>query len=86
MRKNKWPTNKARALPLLYLLGKAKSLTKQYTLWHRIAAIVEPQVQRFYLRTAARAFTLLLRLLVSEIPGAFLVLKISDLQPWIHGL
>ena len=27
MRKNKWPVNKARALPLLYLLGKAKSLT-----------------------------------------------------------
>ena len=86
MRKNKWPVNKARTLPLLYLLGKAKSLTKQCILWRPIAAIVEPQVQRFYLRTAARAFTLLLRLLVSEILGAFLVLKISDLGTWIHGL
>ena len=86
MRKNKWPVNKARTHPLLYLLGKAKSLTKQCILWRPIAAIVEPQVQRFYLRTAARAFTLLLRLLVSEIPGAVVVLKISDLQPWIHGL
>ena len=66
--------------------GKAKSLTKQCILWCPIAAIVEPQVQRFYLQTAARAFTLLLRLLVSEILGAFLVLKISDLQPWIHDL
>ena len=81
MRKNKWPVNTDRTLPLLYLPGKAKSLTKQCILWRPIAAIVEPQVQRFYLRTAARAFTLLLRLLVSEILGVFLVLKISDLQP-----
>ena len=86
IRKNRWPVNTSRRLPLLYLLGKAKSLLKGRILWRPIAAIVEPQVQRFYLRTAARAFTLLLRLLTEEITASFLVLKITDLQPWVHGL
>ena len=86
IRKNRWPVNTSRRLPLLYLLGKAKSLLKRHILWRPIAAIVEPQVQRFYLRTAAGAFTLLLRLLTEEITASFLVLKITDLQPWVHGL
>ena len=86
IKKNKWPVNTARSLPLLYLLGKAKILTKGCILWRPIAAIVEPQLQRFFLRSAARAFTLLLRLLTKEICASFLVLKISDLHPWFHGL
>ena len=36
-----------------------------------------------YLRTA---FTLFLRLVTAERIASFLVLHISDLQPWIHGL
>ena len=83
---NKWPVNSSRTLPLLYLLGKAKSLIKQCILWRPITAVVEPPIQRFFLRTAARAFTLLLNLLVQEITAPFLVLRIHDLQPWIHGL
>ena len=55
-------------------LGKAKSLLKGTILWRPIAAIVQPQIQRFYLRNAARAFTLFLRLLVEEITASFLVL------------
>ena len=85
IRKNKWPINTTRSLPLLYLLVKAKILTKGCILWRPIAAIVEPQLQRFFLRSA-RAFTLLLRLLTEEICASFLVLKISDLHPWVHGL
>ena len=83
--KNQWPINPSRSLPLLYLLGKAKSLLKGYILWRPIAAIVEPQVQCFRLRTAARAFTHLRRLVVEEIKASFLVLNITRLQPWIHG-
>ena len=86
MRRSNWPINSSCGLPLLYLIGKAKSLLKCTILWRPIAAIVEPQVQRFHLRTAARAFTLLLRLLVEEIKASFLVLNISSLQPWVHGL
>ena len=86
IRQNKWPANPSRCVPLLYLLGKAKSLLKGTILWRPIAAIVQPQIQRFYLRNAARAFTLFLRLLVEEITASFLVLRICDLQPWVHGL
>ena len=86
IRQNKWPANPSRCVPLLYLLGKAKSLLKGIILWRPIAAIVQPQIQRFYLRNAARAFTLFLRLLVEEITASFLVLRICDLQPWVHGL
>ena len=86
MHKNKWPMNPSRCLLLLYLSGKAKSILKCRILWRPIAAVVEPQVQRFYLRTAARAFTLLLRILTEEIKALFLVLNIIGLQPWIYGL
>ena len=86
IQQNKWPVNSSRTLPLLYLLGKAKSLIEQCILWRPIAAVVEPQIQRFFLRTAVRAFPLLLNLLVQEITACFLVLHITDLQPWIHGL
>ena len=86
IRQNKWPANPSHCVPLLYLLGKAKSLLKGTILWRPIAAIVQPQIQRFYLRNAARAFTLFLRLLVEEITASFLVLRICDLQPWVHGL
>ena len=43
-------------------------------------------MQRFYLRTAAQAFTLLLHLLTIELHAPFLVLRITDLQMWAHGL
>ena len=81
IRKNKWPINTAHSLRLSYLLGKAKILTQGCILWRPTAAIVEPPLQRFFLRAAARAFSLLLRLLTKEIRASFLVLKISDLHP-----
>ena len=85
VKKNSWPANPSSVLPLLYLIGKAKSLVKCSILWSPIATAVEPQIQRFYLRMAARAFTLLLRTLISEIPGFFVVLRISDMNDWFHG-
>ena len=85
VKKNSWPANPSSVLPVLYLIGKAKSLVKCSILWRPIAAVVEPQIQRFDLRMAARAFTLL-RTLISEIPGCFLVLRISDMNDWFHGL
>ena len=61
-------------------------LLRGTALWRPIVAVIEPQIQCFYLRTAARAFTVFLRLLTREICASFLVLKITELQPWIHGL
>ena len=58
--KNDWPVNPSWRIPLLYLLGKAKILLRGTVLWRPIAAVVEPQVQCFCLRTATRAFTLFL--------------------------
>ena len=86
VKKNSWPANPSSLLPLLYLIGKAKSLVKCSILWRPIAAVVEPQIECFCLRMAARAFTLLLRTLISEIPGCGLVLRISDMNDWFHGL
>ena len=86
MPQKKWSINPSRPLPLLYLLGKAKSLLKCCILWRPIAAVVEPQLQRFYLRTAARAFSLLPEILTEETKASFLVLNVPGLQPWIHSL
>ena len=86
VRKNSWPANPSSVLPLLYLIGKVKSLVKCSILWRPIAAVVEPQIQHFYLRMAAHAFTLLLKTLISEIPGCFLVLRMSDMKDWFNGL
>ena len=47
IQQNKWPVNSSRTLPLLHLLGKAKSLIKQCILWRPITGVVEPQIQRF---------------------------------------
>ena len=86
MHKNKWPVNFSRPLPLLYLPDKARSFRTRQILWRPIAAIVELQVQRCFFPTPARAFTLFLRLLVDEITASFLVLRVDDLHPWVHGL
>ena len=86
VKRNSWPANPSSVLPLLYLIGKAKSLVKCSILWRPIATVVESQIQRFYLRMAACTFTLLLKTLISEIPGCFLVFRISDMNDWFHGL
>ena len=78
-RKNGWPHNPSQCIPHLYLLGKAKMLLRGTSLWRPIAAVMETEIQRFYLRTAAGAFTAFLRLLTEEECASFLVLKITDL-------
>ena len=79
VKKNGWPADPSRCIPMLYLLGKVKILLRGIVLWRPSSAVVEPQLQRFYLRTAATAFTLFLQLLIEELCTLFLVLKISDL-------
>ena len=64
-----WPLNKNASIPLLYILAKAKSLSKQMIVWRPIAAVVQPFILRHWLRLAARAFTLFLKTLVSESLG-----------------
>ena len=66
--------------PLFFSQGKAKSLLKGCIVWRPVAAIVEPHVQRFHLRTTARAFTHVLRILLEEIKASFLILNITGLQ------
>ena len=81
-----WPANSNPSIPLLYALAKAKSLTKGAIVLRPIVAVTHPWVQPQWMRIAARAFTLFLRVLVAEIPASFLHLRISDLAPWVSSL
>ena len=81
-----WPLNKNASIPLLYILAKAKSLSKQMIVWRPIAAVVQSFILRHWLRLAARAFTLFLKTLVSELPACFLHLRITDLAEWVSAL
>ena len=76
---NRTPGTKGR-LALLYLIGKAKSQVPAEVLWRPIAAAAAPVISHQCLRVAARAFTLFVRTLASEIPGAF-----PDFTPAGHG-
>ena len=64
----------------LYLIGKAKSITKGRWLWRPIAFNPQPVVSKQLLRTAAPAFSQFLRNLITEIPMAFQVLRVQDHQ------
>ena len=48
--------------------------------------VVQPFILRHWLRLAARAFTLFLKTLVSELPACFLHLRITDLAEWVSAL
>ena len=50
--------------PFCNSLQKLNPFSKGTILWCPIAAVVEPQVQLFFFRNAARAFTLLLKTLI----------------------
>ena len=71
---------------LMYLLGKAKSLQLPSILWRPISAVGRPFVSRHTLRIAARAFTCFLRCLCEEITAAILVLRVTDIAPWVRQL
>ena len=66
-----WDRNTAGQLPLLYLLGKFKSLAKGKWLWRGITSLPQPLLPKKSLRIAARANTAFLRLLCQEGPLLF---------------
>ena len=78
-----WPLNKNASIPLLCILAKAKSLTKQMIVWHPITAVVQPFILRHWLRLAARGFTFFLKTLKLELPACFLHIHITDLAEWV---
>ena len=73
---NDWPSNNRAQVCRMYLIGKAKSLTKERWLWRPISANPPPVVSQQVLRTAARTFIAFLRCLISEIPMAFQVMRV----------
>ena len=83
---NNWPLGTKGKLALLYSIGKAKSQVPAEVLWRPIAAAAAPVISRQRLRIAARAFTLFVRTLAAEIPGAFLTLRLQDMGAWLQKL
>ena len=81
-----WKPGVRPRVALMYLLGKAKSLQLPSILWRPIAAVSRPFVSRHTLRIAARAFTCFLRCLCEEITAAILVLRVTDIAPWVRQL
>ena len=71
---------------LLYLLGKAKAVGQETTLWRPIVAASCPFVSRQTLHIAARAFTCVLRAMRESITASILVLCVSDIAPWVRAL
>ena len=81
-----WKLGVRPRVALMYLLGNAKSLQLPNILWRPIAAVSRPFVSRHTLRIAARAFTCFLRCLCEEITAAILVLRVTDIAPWVQQL
>ena len=83
---NNWALGPKGRLALLYLIGKAKLQVPVEVLWRPIAAAAAPIISRQRLRVAARAFTLFMGTLASEIPSAFLTLRLQDMGAWSQKL
>ena len=81
-----WEMNEAGQLAILYLIGKAKSLTKGTWLWRGITALPHPFLPKRNLKVAARAKTTFLRCLSDELPCPFLAHSINDVSSWFHDL
>ena len=70
--KKGWPVNDKGGIALLYLLSKSKSIRKKQWLWRPIAAAPQPFVCKKLIRTAGRAFTCFIRLILIELPAPIL--------------
>ena len=81
-----WKPGVSARVSLMYLLGKAKAMRKETMLWRPMAAASRPFVSRHTLRIAARAFTCFLRLLRESVTASILVLRVSDVAPWVRTL
>ena len=66
-----WQTSADGRLPLLYLIGKGKSLHLPAITWGPICAVARPIVPWYRLRLAVRAFSYFLRFLTHEITSCF---------------
>ena len=86
IQENGWEGNPLRRLCTMYLLGKAKSLSKPDWLWRGICAIPCPLINKRSLRIAAGALTTFLRLVTGEIAGNFLVHRVSEVSSWFRYL
>ena len=81
-----WKAGTSARVSLMYLLGKAKAMGKETMLWRPIAAASRPFVSRHTLRIAARAFTCFLRALRESVTASMLVLRVTDVAPWVRTL
>ena len=70
----------------MYLIAKGKSQVHVEVLWCPIAFASRPLISKSRLRDAARAFTLFVEALVSEIPGGFLPLNLEGMGAWVRKL
>jgi hypothetical protein len=83
---NGWDGNPQGMLCTMYLLGKAKSLTKAQWLWRGIYAIPRPLINKKSLRIAARTMTRFLRYITEEVAGNFVVHRVTDVSAWFTFL
>ena len=81
-----WKAGTSARVSLMYLLGKAEAMGKEAMLWRPIAAASRPLVTRHTLRIAARAFTRFLRALRESVTASMLVLRVTDVAPWVRTL
>ena len=86
MNAHQWPHNPRAQMCRMYIIGKGKSLKLGTWMWHPIAAYPQPQIDKHYLRTAARAFSIFWKTLVHEMPAAFQVIRVNDAAPWYRAL
>ena len=84
--KQGWSADSLGQLPLLYMLGKYKSLCKGQWLWRGITSLPQPLLPKKTLRIAARANSAFLKLLCNEVPCCFLAQSISEVSAWFQWL
>ena len=79
-----WEQKFVGQLAVLYLAGKAKSLTKVTLLWRSITPLPQPFLAKNSLKVATRANTTFLHPLSGEIPCTFIAHSINDVAAWYH--
>ena len=84
--KRGWSADSSGQLPLLYVLGKYKSLRKGQRLWRGITSLPQPLLPKKTLHIAARSNGANLKLLCNKVPCCFLAQSISDVSAWFQWL
>ena len=81
-----WQKNEEARLCRFYVIGKAKSASKQRWLRRPIAAYPMPVVSGRSLGVAARALTQFLSCIAQQMPMNFQVLLVRDIATWYRWL